>query len=267
VLYYYYDVDMDPRLQVWLRLLFLAPLCFGWSFLPFRKKQTTKIVVTFPRDTANATIHQHFMRLAVAQAQHGAAICDEVPIGALVVRPLINDDNNNDNNTRSFQILAAQHNRVETCCDAAAHAELLALREAAQTAGNWRLLNTTLYATLEPCAICLSSAQAFRVHEIVYGAADHRLGAVATHLQLLDVAQHPFHNITAVTAGVLEQECGDLLRDFFRRKRQLAKQEKKKQDDYDSTATMDSNTSQKSSSSRFAWLWSWRRRRRNRRRD
>jgi len=215
---------------LWIYILFLALHlgADGWSFsnVFLRGRHHT---VQFPRGTSNATVHHHFMNLAVEQARE-AARQGEVPIGALVVRDVtatVNNDNrkndesnsNSSNNMLHFEILASQHNRVETLYDAAAHAELLALRSAAHSGKNWRLLHTTLYSTLEPCPLCLSAAQAFRVSHVVYGAPDLRLGAVTTHMSLLDVAQHPFHNITTVTAGVRQEECGDLLRNFFRERR------------------------------------------------
>jgi tRNA(adenine34) deaminase len=149
-----------------------------------------------------------------------------------------------------FQVLSVGRNAVEATHDASAHAELLALRAAAinQQPSNWRLntnanvngqqqhstgqqqhtaTTTTLYSTLEPCPMCLTAAQAFRVSHIVYGANDDRLGAVETHMRLLDDYQHPFHNITTVTAGVQAQASSDMLRAFFRQRRLEAKQRRK----------------------------------------
>jgi len=185
-----------------------------------------------PIETPKATVHEHFMGLALEQAQE-AARRGEVPIGALVVVSRLKDPvtaiHNNQNSTAPlnyYEILSAQHNRVEMLHDASAHAELLALRAAARKVRNWRLpVESTLYSTLEPCAICLSAAQAFRVAAIVYGAPDLRLGAVSTHLQLLDdtAPQHPFHTISSVTSGIRQDECGALLQSFFRERRQQKK--------------------------------------------
>lgn len=119
----------------------------------------------------------------------------------------------------TYHILASAGNRVETKSDASAHAELQALRSGAQQVHNWRLpQRTTLYSTLEPCPMCLAACQAFRLPTLVYGAPDLRLGAVETHLRLLDI-QHPYHNVSTVIAGVGGEESAALLRDFFRKRR------------------------------------------------
>ena len=83
---------------------------------------------------------------------------------------------------------------------------------------NWRLLNTTLYSTLEPCPMCLAAAQAFRCKSVVYGAPDLRLGAVKTHIKLLEMAKHPYHDIEA-SGNVLEEESATMMKDFFRERR------------------------------------------------
>jgi len=127
------------------------------------------------------------------------------------------------NNTHfSFIILSAAHNMVEKLFDASDHAELLALRSGGKSIRNWRLYNTTLYSTLEPCPMCLSACQAFRVKSIVYGARDIRLGAVESYLRLLDknvCSAHPFHPNISVISGIRANECSDLIRDFFRKRR------------------------------------------------
>ncbi|GAX27635.1 tRNA(adenine34) deaminase [Fistulifera solaris] len=139
----------------------------------------------------------------------------EVPIGAAIVR----NDTISSASDQVYTLLSAQANQVETRSDASAHAELVSLRQAAARQRNWRLLNCTLYSTLEPCAMCLSAALAFRIDSIVYGAPDLRLGAIVTHQQLLNQS-HPFHAISAVVSGVLEEESAELLRNFFRERRQ-----------------------------------------------
>jgi tRNA(adenine34) deaminase len=148
-----------------------------------------------------------------------AASKNEVPVGAVLVSC-------EPNNTHySFIILSAAHNMVENLFDASAHAELLALRSGAQSIRNWRLYNTTLYSTLEPCPICLSACQAFRVKSIVYGARDIRLGAVESYIRLLDkniYPAHPFHPNISVISGIRADECSDLIRDFFRKRRMLS---------------------------------------------
>jgi tRNA(adenine34) deaminase len=92
------------------------------------------------------------------------------------------------------------------------------MKAAASQLGNWRLLNATLFSTLEPCPMCLAAAQAFRCKSVVYGAPDLRLGAVKTHIQLLEMAKHPYHEVEAI-GGVLEEESAALLREFFRARR------------------------------------------------
>ena len=141
-----------------------------------------------------------------------AASRNEVPVGAVLV---LQEKNNS---CSSFRMLSTSHNLVETLFDASAHAELLSLRSAAQITGNWRLYNTTLYSTLEPCPMCLSACQAFRVNSIVYGARDLRLGAVESYISLLDES-HPYHPTIKVISGVRANECSMLMRDFFRARR------------------------------------------------
>lgn len=199
-----------------LLLLVAVPDGLCWNGLLRRFVPRRTYTVTFQKETAPEVIHNHFMQLALTQARR-AGDSNEVPIGSVIVRNMTFFDCDRDGH--GFQVLSAQHNRVEGQHDASSHAEMLAMREASTNVRNWRLLNSTLYSTLEPCPMCLAAAQAFRVDRIVYGAPDHRLGAVGTHINLLQVAPHPFHNISTVISGVCEQECGDILHDFFRRRR------------------------------------------------
>lgn len=152
-----------------------------------------------------------------------------------------------------YEVLSKGFNCVEQKHDASAHAELIALQRAGAALKNWRLstrpkkcndkysetsgtattiktptTTTTLYTTLEPCPMCLAASQAFRVNQIVYGAPDMRLGAVETHMNLIDVAPHPFHNITHIKGGVRHNECAALLRGFFQKRRIESKNKKKK---------------------------------------
>ena len=142
------------------------------------------------------------MRLALAQAaaalEHG-----DVPIGAVVVR----DD----------EVLAAARNERELRGDPTAHAEVLALRAAAEELGTWRLTGATVYVTLEPCPMCAGALVLARVARLVYGPQDPRAGAAYS---LYNVVQDPRLNHSVdVTAGVLEDECAALLRRFFQGKR------------------------------------------------
>ena len=178
------------------------------------------------------------MDLALEQAQF-AGNKGEVPIGAVLVgyfstdtiidgyRPHT-DTNQSDSSNSTYHILAKAHNLVETNMDASAHAELLALRKGAQNIRNWRYPpNTTLYSTLEPCPVCFSSAQSFRIDNIVYGAKDVRLGALGSHLDLIHV-KHPYHEVKSVVGGVRGEECGGVIREFFRERR---KKKQKQQSD------------------------------------
>lgn len=173
-------------------------------------------------DIVDLQHHVRFMRLALEQAER-AKRKGEVPIGAIVVQMRHRDRKNgpkdHDDDGVSYEILSMAHNLVETRQDASAHAELLALRLAGERVENWRLVNTTLYSTLEPCPMCLAAAQAFRVSSIVYGANDLRLGAIHTHMRLLDDYQHPFHTIDTVIPGVMKDECAFLLKSFFQERR------------------------------------------------
>jgi tRNA(adenine34) deaminase len=189
------------------------------AFTPFQ--------VRFAGDTCLDDIHTHFMKLALEQAA-AAAVQGEVPIGAVVVRRMestsshldLDGDQQQDQPDQVYLVLSVARNAVEETHDASAHAELLALRAAAtnQQPPNWRLSSpshttttTTLYSTLEPCPMCLTAAQAFRIQHIVYGARDDRLGAVETHMRLLQDYQHPFHNITYVTPGVQADKSAGVL--------------------------------------------------------
>jgi len=150
------------------------------------------------------------MSLAVEEAKE-AGRKGEVPIGAVIVE--------RDEDEGSYRILSRGYNMVETTQDATAHAEVTALRRASKSVQNWRLFNSTLYSTMEPCPICLSSAQAFRIHTVVYGAPQLRLGAIESHMRMLDDYKHPFHAIEDVVPGIMKDECATLLKDFFRKKR------------------------------------------------
>ena len=138
------------------------------------------------------------MREALLEAARAAAAGD-VPVGAVVVR--------------DGEAIGRGHNRREADGDPLAHAELLALRQAAGATAGWRLLDATLYVTLEPCAMCAGALVNSRVSRLVYGAADPKAGFCGSLGDLTRDARLN-HRLT-VTAGVLAEECGDLLRSFF----------------------------------------------------
>ena len=144
------------------------------------------------------------MALALDEAR-AAAARGEVPVGAVVV-----DD-------ATGAVIACAGNAVEASHDATAHAELRAMRAAAQSVQNWRLQDATLYCTLEPCVVCLGAAYAFRIPSVVYGAPDHRMGAAGSWLSL-HTETHPFHALN-IRGGVCAEESSKLLKDFFRERR------------------------------------------------
>jgi tRNA(adenine34) deaminase len=149
----------------------------------------------FPRD-------DYFMRMALREAER-ASEHDDVPIGAVLVR--------------DGELLAAAHNELELRQDPTAHAEIIALREAARVVGSWRLLDTVVYVTLEPCAMCAGALVLARVPRVVYGASDPKAGACGS---VLDVLGEPrLNHRPEVAGGLLAQECGELLSGFFASRR------------------------------------------------
>lgn len=187
----------------------------------------TDLLHTFPHDCNDTVIDQYFMDAALRQAQL-AWKKNEVPIGAIIVQQTNNHNTTNSTDQgRIFRVISEAHNLVETNIDASAHAELLALRRGAQNLQNWRYPpNSTLYSTLEPCPMCLASAQAFRIDNIVFGANDNRLGAIQTHMNLMEVAKHPYHDVKSVVSGVKAEECGNIMVDFFRERRRMKKEKR-----------------------------------------
>ena len=152
--------------------------------------------------TAADTVDEHWMRQALAAARE-AENRGEVPVGTCVVH---ND-----------QLLAISGNRTRTDCDPTAHAEIVALREAAHKLGNYRLTGVAVYSTIEPCAMCAGALIQARIESLIYGAHDERAGAVHSRFQICDT-DFLNHRIE-VREGVLENECRALMQDFFRRRR------------------------------------------------
>ena len=149
----------------------------------------------FPRD-------EYFMRLALREAER-ALEHDDVPIGALIVH--------------EGEVLAAACNERELRGDPTAHAEVLALREASARLGTWRLLDTALYVTLEPCAMCAGAIVLGRVPRLVYAADDPKAGAAGSVLDVL--AEPRLNHRPAVARGLLAEEAAELLRAFFASRR------------------------------------------------
>ncbi len=144
----------------------------------------------------------HFMHEAMRQALR-AGEADEVPIGAVIVR--------------DGRVIARAHNQVETLRDATAHAEMLAITQAESVVEDWRLNDCTLYVTKEPCPMCAGAAVHARLARVVFGCPDPRGGAAGGLLNLL---QHPSLNHRCeISGGVRGEECGELLRAFFRGRR------------------------------------------------
>ena len=146
------------------------------------------------------------MRQALLEAQE-AAREDEVPVGAVLV-------------AQDGTVLAKAHNRTIALCDPTAHAEILALRAASRALGNYRLPNTTLYVTIEPCIMCMGALLHARVARIVFGAKDPKWGGAGSRYNL--AADTGLNHAIDVRGGLLENECRELIQDFFRAKRPVS---------------------------------------------
>ena len=146
--------------------------------------------------------HEHWMRAALRAADE-ARDRDEVPIGTCIVA--------------DGELLAVAGNRTRSDCDPTAHAEIVALREAARKFGNYRLTEAVVYSTIEPCAMCAGALIQARVKGLVYGATDEKAGAVESHFQICDAEQ--LNHRVEIVKGVLEAECRALMQDFFRTRR------------------------------------------------
>ncbi|MCL4192434.1 MAG: tRNA adenosine(34) deaminase TadA [Thermoguttaceae bacterium] len=151
-------------------------------------------------------MHEHFMRLALQEAELALAE-NEVPVGAVIAY--------------GGQIIAAAHNQREQLRDPTAHAEMIAITQAAQSRGSWRLDGCTLYVTLEPCPMCAGAIVQARLPTVVYGAADPKAGAVRTLYQLLDDSR--LNHRCLIVPGVLAEPCGQILTRFFVEQRRLGK--------------------------------------------
>lgn len=142
------------------------------------------------------------MRLALREAAR-ASEHDDVPVGAVIAH--------------DGEVIGAGHNERELRADPTAHAEILALREAAATLGTWRVLDAVMYVTLEPCAMCAGAIVLARLPHVVYGARDPKAGAAGSVLDLMDVPQ--LNHRTDCRGGLLAEDCSDLLRAFFANRR------------------------------------------------
>lgn len=157
-------------------------------------------------------LDEEYMRVAIQEAGKAAAL-GEVPIGAIIVR--------------DGMIIGKGYNRREIDRDPLAHAELLAIKEASATLGGWRLLNCTLYVTLEPCPMCSGAIVQARIPRVVFGTHDPKAGCAGTLMNLL---QEPrFNHMVEVESGVCEEECAGLLKSFFRQLRESKKKKDRQQ--------------------------------------
>jgi tRNA(adenine34) deaminase len=145
----------------------------------------------FPRD-------EYFMRLALGEARR-APEHDDVPVGAVVVR--------------DGEVIGSGHNEREVRDDPTAHAEMIALREASRRLGSWRVLDSVMYVTLEPCAMCAGAIVLARIPRVVFGTSDPKAGAAGSVLNVLEEPR--LNHRPQVQSGLLDQECAELLRSFF----------------------------------------------------
>jgi tRNA(adenine34) deaminase len=155
---------------------------------------------------------EKFMREAIVEAKKAEAIL-EVPIGAVVVK--------------DGKVIGRGHNLRETSNNATTHAEMIAIQQANRALGNWRLEDCQLYVTLEPCAMCSGAIVLSRIAEVYYGAKDPKGGTAGTLMNLLD--EERFNHQSYVEFGILEEECGMLLTNFFRQLRARKKANKRKE--------------------------------------
>ena len=155
---------------------------------------------------------EFYMREAISLAQKAGEL-DEVPVGAVIVR--------------GAEIVARAYNTRELSKCATHHAEVLAIEEACRAMGGWRLPETTLYVTMEPCVMCAGAIINARIPRVVFGARDIRFGAFGS---ALDLCKIPLNHTSEVLGGVLEDECRSILTDYFKKKREKQKTSPKEND-------------------------------------
>ena len=155
-------------------------------------------------------LDEKYMILAIEEAKKAGAI-GEVPIGAIIVY--------------EGEVIGRGHNLRETTQNATTHAEMLAIQEACNKVGSWRLEDTTMYVTLEPCPMCAGAILQSRIPRVIYGARDRKAGCVDSLYHLLQ--DNRFNHTCEVTDGVLAETCGKLLTDFFRELREKKKNQKR----------------------------------------
>jgi tRNA(adenine34) deaminase len=151
-------------------------------------------------------MHDHYMRLALAEAEQALA-ADEVPVGAVIVQ--------------AERVIAAAHNQREMLHDPTAHAEMIAITQAASNLGDWRLEGCTLYVTLEPCIMCCGAILQARIPIVVYGATDPKAGAASTLFHLL--SDQRLNHRCQLIPGVQAARSGEMLTQFFQAQRRMGK--------------------------------------------
>lgn len=150
----------------------------------------------------NYSTHQHWMREAILEAQK-AALLGEVPVGAVLIQ--------------DGQLLGRAHNTPISSNDPSAHAEMNVIRQVAKQVNNYRLPGMSLYVTLEPCLMCAGAMFHARLNEVYFGAYDPKTGTAGSVINIFDT--HQLNHHTKVYGGILEQECANLLKDFFKARR------------------------------------------------
>jgi tRNA(adenine34) deaminase len=152
--------------------------------------------------------HESFMQLALREAQRSAD-ADEVPVGAIIVK--------------DGMVIGRAHNQTELLKDPTAHAEMIAITQAASAVGDWRLTDTVLYVTKEPCPMCAGAIVLARIPVVVFGVPDPKRGGAVSVFNILN---HPqLNHRPEIIQGILEEPCRDMLQDFFRKKRNSSRKD------------------------------------------
>lgn len=159
---------------------------------------------------AGQEFHERNMRIALAQAET-AREAGEVPVGCVII------SDGGDPGLPPARVLGKAHNQVEILKDPTAHAEILAITQAAEAIGDWRLTNTVLYVTKEPCPMCAGAIVLARIPKVVFGATDPKRGGAVSIFNILD--NEALNHRCRVTRGIMEKECELMLKDFFREAR------------------------------------------------
>lgn len=154
-------------------------------------------------------MEEKFMKMALKEAKKAYDKL-EVPVGAVIVK--------------DGKVIAKAHNLKETKFDTTKHAEILAIQKASKKLGSWRLLDCEMYVTLEPCSMCAGAMINSRIKKLYIGALDEKTGACGSVLNLLE--DYPFNHKIEVEMGILQEECENMLKDFFKMLRKLKKEEK-----------------------------------------